>query len=173
LKTVGARVKALLFEFCLVVKHLPPEHDVAMPETVKVCQDGQKCATGTLPPVSPPTASVAGSGLAFTPPFKERGTEVITAQSFAPTIATGQLSVVAGGVRLLTISWPLVKDSAFTPNSPQNYFVDVRDANGVQTGTLNTPIMYAPSSPSAAGTPGRALRAIDSRLRSFRRCSRA
>jgi hypothetical protein len=117
--------------------HLPPEHDVAMPETVKVCQD-VKCATGTVPLIG----SAAGASFNFTPPVIEHGTVVSTVQ-VAPSIATGSLSVVAGGVRLLRILWPLVKDIEFNPGSPSgNYLVDVRDASGVQTGKLSSRIMY-------------------------------
>jgi hypothetical protein len=118
--------------------HLPPGHDVAMPEIVKVCED-VKCAMGTVPPVG---GGGAGS-FEFTPPATEHGTVMSTAP-VAPSIANGDLSVVAGGVRLLRILWPLVKDSAFNPGSPSGiYLVDVRDASGAQTGKLTSTIVYA------------------------------
>jgi hypothetical protein len=119
--------------------HLPPEHDVAMPETVKACQGFTGCTTATVPPVG---ASGAAS-FEFPPPVFMRGTVVITIPG-APSIA-GDLGVGAGGVRLLKIFWPLVKGITFDPSGPSpqgKYSVDVRDASGVQTGNLVSTIFY-------------------------------
>jgi hypothetical protein len=125
-----------IFSEVTLTLHLPPEHDVAMPETVKVCQV-PKCETGTLPPVG-----VNGAGFDFGPPFSDRGAN--DRSTFAPAMASGSLSLNPGDVRVLIIRWPIVKDDAFNPAFPQNtYDVDVQDANGVETGKLfNQVIQY-------------------------------
>jgi hypothetical protein len=117
--------------------HLPPEQDVAMPETVKVCQDFTGCTMATVPPLG---TSVA-AGFEFPPPVFKRGPEVVT----FPVAISGDLSIDAGGVRLLEILWPLVKGITFNPNdspSQGKYSVDVSDANGVPTGKLVSTIIY-------------------------------
>jgi len=103
--------------------HLPPEKDVAMPESVEVCQQ-PACRTGVVPPLAAP-------GLLA--PF-----------SFVASTATATLQPAPGGVRLLEIDWPIIMEAdAFTPKDPRNqYDVTVVDANGVMTGALSMQIVY-------------------------------
>ena len=111
--------------------HLPPEKDVAMPETVTVCQE-PKCRAGVLPPVGAPGAA-AGFNLTSSP-------------------AMGLLSLAPGSVRVLLIEWPLEQDGAVNPKDPRNeYRVDVLDAKGVTTGGLASSITYQHVTDSQCG----------------------
>jgi hypothetical protein len=59
---------------------------------------------------------------------------------------------VAGGVRLLSIAWPIEKDDAFTPKDPQNdYHVEVLDSTGATTGKLSVVIQYRHITDSECG----------------------
>jgi hypothetical protein len=101
--------------------HLPPQSDVAMPETVTACREPD-CATATLPSVDTPEA---GNGVVF-----------------SAFDVTASLFVTTGDVRILTILWPVtIKD--INPRDPGNtYDVDVKDAKGVETGKLSGVVTY-------------------------------
>jgi hypothetical protein len=130
LATVGASVGCgkmctadFVFSGVHLTLHLPPEKDVVRPETVRVCQQ-PKCRAAFVPPLAIDSASI---GFAF-----------------PQSHATGMVNAAAGGVRVLSISWPLEMDDAFNPKDPRNqYDVDVLDANAAQTGKLSASVTYA------------------------------
>jgi hypothetical protein len=111
--------------------HLPPEKDVAMPETVKVCQQ-PKCLSAFVPPL-------AGPGMVAT-------------FTFPSSTAAGTIVAGPGGVRRLDIAWPIEMEGVFNPKDPRNeYDVTVVDVNGVQTGALSTEVKYDHIVDSACG----------------------
>jgi hypothetical protein len=114
-----------------LVLHLPPEPDVAMPETLKACQD-TTCLSKAIPRL--PTD---GSLATFT-------------VSSSPAVI-GFLASGPGGVRRLEIGWSLLPD-VFDPKDPRNaYHVTVVDATGATTGALDADIMYTHLPGSACG----------------------
>lgn len=109
------------FSGATLTLHLPPQSDVAAPETVTVCREPD-CATATLP-------SVGAAGT---------GNDAV----FSAFNVKASLLVTTGDVRILTIMWP-VTTKDLNPADPRNdYTVDVKDANGVETGRLSNDVTY-------------------------------
>jgi hypothetical protein len=104
--------------------HLPPQADVTQPETLTVCREPD-CATATLPVALPPTM-------------------VATFATSRPEV-TGTLTVVAGGVRVVEISWILQKGDVNSADPRNDYMVNATDATGATTGQLSGEVTYAHS----------------------------
>jgi hypothetical protein len=104
--------------------HLPPQADVTQPETLTVCREPD-CATATLP-------------IALSP------TMVANFTTSRPEV-TGTLTVVAGNVRVVEISWILQNGDVNSADPRNAYMVNVTDAAGVTTGQLSGEVTYAHS----------------------------
>ncbi len=99
--------------------HLAPAADVTGPETVRACKT-TGCTTASLP------AS----------PAAEAATQV----TFTNFLVMGQLSLGAGGVRVLDLEWVLTD---VDPNNPHDdYTITVTDAAGQVTGSLTAEVQY-------------------------------
>lgn len=109
--------------------HLPPQSDVAPPETLTVCREPD-CATAALPAALPPTMLA----------------DFVTSR---PEV-TGTLAVVAGNVRLINISWILQSGDINSADPRNDYMVTVTDATGATTGQLSGEVTYVHSE----GCPG-------------------
>ena len=104
--------------------HLPPAADVTGAETVRACKSAG-CATATLP-----AAPAAGAGAAQV--------------TFTDFLVIGQLSLGAGGVRVLDLTWTL---GNVDPSNPHDdYTITVTDAAGQVTSTLTAEVRYTPAS---------------------------
>lgn len=104
--------------------HLPPQADVTQPETLTVCRE-LDCATATLPAALPPTM-------------------VATFTTSRPEV-TGALTVAAGNVRVVEISWLLQNGDVKSADPRNAYTVTVTDATGATTGQLSGEVTYAHS----------------------------
>ncbi|MFL5305431.1 MAG: hypothetical protein ACJ8F1_09460 [Polyangia bacterium] len=98
--------------------HLPPVADATGAEIVRACKSSG-CTTATLP------AAAQGA----------------TQVTFTDFLVIGQLSLGAGGVRVLNLFWTVDHVDASSPHD--DYTITVTDSAGQVTGTLTAEVQYS------------------------------